>query len=237
MYYLQSCYYDPETCRFINADTPEVICGGSNNTLGNNLFAYCYNNPINIVDHSGFFGTPIQWAMAAVGAIGGWFFGDYVARKLGYSSGWKYWAIRCGVVIGGAVVGWFAGTAILKIAVAFLKANPHVLAKLPGVVKWFLGLGSSGALSSKLVADLITSAKRVGSALKSDLYHRAASWLSSSQLAKGKVFYINGGRRVLLQVEGTLNGIKGIFEYIIDEAGNICHQFFKAGGIINGIPN
>jgi hypothetical protein len=72
---------------------------------GTNLFAYCGNNPVNMADESGHFGTPIQWACAAIGAIGGWFFGDYVARRLGYAKGWKYWAIRAGVTIGGAVIG------------------------------------------------------------------------------------------------------------------------------------
>ena len=51
------------------------------------------------------------------------------------------------------------------------------------------------------------------------------------------VFFINNGRRILLQVNGKLNGKKGIFEYIIDEVGNVCHQRFKVGGMINGIPN
>ena len=49
MYYLQSRYYDPNTCRFINAD-------GQLNTdhiLGTNLFAYCYNNPVMYVDPTG----------------------------------------------------------------------------------------------------------------------------------------------------------------------------------------
>jgi len=48
-YYLQSRYYDPTVGRFINAD-------GQLNTdslLGYNMFAYCENNPINMVDYTG----------------------------------------------------------------------------------------------------------------------------------------------------------------------------------------
>ena len=30
---------------------------------------------------------------------------------------------------------------------------------------------------------------------------------------------------------------RGVFEYIIDEAGRVCHQVFKEGGYINGAPN
>lgn len=81
------------------------------------------------------------------------------------------------------------------------------------------------------------SAKRVGSALKADTYHRAASWLTISQLSKGKIYFINNGNRILLQVRGTLNGKRGVFEYIIDEFGRVCHQLFKVGGSINGRPN
>ena len=154
-------------------------------------------------------------------------------------SGWKYWAIRAGVVVGGAVVGWFAGTAIKNIAINFLKANPAVLRKIPGAIRWFLGLGST-ALNSNSLAELITSARRIGSAMSSDIYHRAASWLSKSQLSKGKVFYIKGKdglQYILLQVKGTLNGKNGVFEYIVNKAGEVTHQLFKAGGSINGKPN
>lgn len=51
-YYLQSRYYDPETCRFINADG--LITSGQG-VLDYNMFAYCGNNPINRSDSSGFF--------------------------------------------------------------------------------------------------------------------------------------------------------------------------------------
>ncbi len=50
-YYLQSRYYDPEICRFINADTYEYI--DNKEQFGYNLFAYCGNNPINFSDHTG----------------------------------------------------------------------------------------------------------------------------------------------------------------------------------------
>lgn len=79
LYYLQSRYYDPVTGRFINAD---VYCDTqTGNPLSANMFAYCENNPISITDKSGEFGTPLQWVMAAVGGIAGWFLGDYVAKN------------------------------------------------------------------------------------------------------------------------------------------------------------
>ena len=54
-YYLQSRYYDPEIARFINADD---FASTGQGILGNNMFAYCGNNPIIRVDSSGeFFNT------------------------------------------------------------------------------------------------------------------------------------------------------------------------------------
>ena len=54
LYYLQSRYYDPETGRFLNADDVDYI-GYSGEQLSYNAFAYCENNPIDLVDHNGKF--------------------------------------------------------------------------------------------------------------------------------------------------------------------------------------
>ena len=51
MYYLQSRYYDPAICRFINADS--IIPGVAGTVLGYNMFVYCFNNPITYTDISG----------------------------------------------------------------------------------------------------------------------------------------------------------------------------------------
>ena len=50
MYYLKSRYYDPFVCRFINADT-KLSTG--QDFSGNNMFAYCGNNPVARVDSEG----------------------------------------------------------------------------------------------------------------------------------------------------------------------------------------
>ena len=49
-YFLKSRYYNPELCRFISADG---IVNANQDILGNNLFAYCSNNPVNRVDSDG----------------------------------------------------------------------------------------------------------------------------------------------------------------------------------------
>ena len=52
-YYLQSRYYNPEFCRFINSDEPSMLTLSADNICGVNLFAYCDNNPVNFVDPTG----------------------------------------------------------------------------------------------------------------------------------------------------------------------------------------
>ena len=51
LYYLNSRYYNPEFGRFINVDSELAGVGG--NTQGYNLFAYCFNNPVNMSDPDG----------------------------------------------------------------------------------------------------------------------------------------------------------------------------------------
>ena len=43
LYYLNTRYYSPDMCRFLNADG---IIGANQDILANNLFAYCSNNPV-----------------------------------------------------------------------------------------------------------------------------------------------------------------------------------------------
>ena len=50
LYYLQSRYYDPVTCRFISADSQ--LNPGTGLT-GMNLYAYCCNNPVLMIDNEG----------------------------------------------------------------------------------------------------------------------------------------------------------------------------------------
>ena len=62
LYYLQSRYYNPRIGRFINADA--YVSTGQGFT-GNNMFAYCGNNPVSLKDNTGYSAT------LAGGIIGG----------------------------------------------------------------------------------------------------------------------------------------------------------------------
>lgn len=55
-YYLQSRYYDPSICRFINSDLPEYAQMQKDDYAGTNLFAYCCNDAVNNVDYCGYYG-------------------------------------------------------------------------------------------------------------------------------------------------------------------------------------
>jgi RHS repeat-associated protein len=54
-YYLNSRYYDADIRRFINIDS---ILAQTNNLVGNNLYSYVENNPVNMSDPSGYLGMP-----------------------------------------------------------------------------------------------------------------------------------------------------------------------------------
>ena len=64
---MQTRYYDPETCRFINADNYELISQLSS-TYELNLYTYCGNNPIMRVDETG-----EGWWADFWESVGNWF--------------------------------------------------------------------------------------------------------------------------------------------------------------------
>ena len=73
MYYLNSRYYDPETGRFINSDTTEVLDNAKDDIGGLNLYAYCDNNPVSCRDDDGnmSFWKKLAIAVAVVVAVTG----------------------------------------------------------------------------------------------------------------------------------------------------------------------
>ena len=64
LYYLQSRYYDPAICRFINADGQLSIT----DFIDSNLFAYCGNDPVNRTDPTG--EAWWHWALGALVVAG-----------------------------------------------------------------------------------------------------------------------------------------------------------------------
>ena len=52
-YYLQSRYYDPSICRFINSDLVIIAKQQKHYNLMTNIYLYCRNSPINYCDANG----------------------------------------------------------------------------------------------------------------------------------------------------------------------------------------
>lgn len=67
LYYLNSRYYDSEVGRFINADNMSEA--EPNDINGLNLYAYCLNNPVMLVDDNGNKPKWWQWLLGALVAI------------------------------------------------------------------------------------------------------------------------------------------------------------------------
>lgn len=120
LYYLNSRYYDPETGRFINADS--MLKTPNAGVLSANMFAYCENNPIMSSDSTGqWFGLDdlIAGAVGAVVGIASQFVSDVVTS---FNSGsWQIsnWQTYVGAGTGGAIggittlyAGPVAGTAV-----------------------------------------------------------------------------------------------------------------------------
>ena len=64
LYYVSSRYYDPEIGRWINADS---LVSTGQGILGNNMFAYCLNNPVNYIDRDGTNAEALQWWATGMG--------------------------------------------------------------------------------------------------------------------------------------------------------------------------
>ena len=98
MYYLQSRYYDPNICRFINADSTDYL-GATGTTLSYNLFAYCENDGVNFVDFYGSYSVTVSPNAVEWGVNGrdDFKYNRKVKATLKDSLNWKVWGCLKGV--------------------------------------------------------------------------------------------------------------------------------------------
>lgn len=80
---------------------------------------------------------------------------------------------------------------------------------------------------------------RVGKATKTDIHHAFPN-IIDNYAGKAKKFSIKGGDgkiRKLYQIQGSLNGKSGVFEWILDNEKGVTHRRFIPNGKITGKPN
>ena len=84
LYYLQSRYYDPVIGRFINLD---AYVSTGQGILGNNMFTYCGNNPVNRTDCSGhaWYDNVWNWITSTADDVK-----DWVEDKVESAGEWAY---------------------------------------------------------------------------------------------------------------------------------------------------
>lgn len=174
LYYLQSRYYDPAICRFINADT--FATTDANGFLSANMFAYCENNPIMRTDESGeFFNT-------VIGAVVGATFGAVSAAIAGTS----IW----GGALSGAVSGAIAGFGV-DVAMATVATGPAgiAIAAVATFASGFMGSVAGDVIEAKSNGQNIYTGEVIGRAIISGTANMITGGLNVAVgKATGEVF-------------------------------------------------
>ena len=172
LYYVSSRYYDSEIGRWINADTSEALTVGFENFVQYNLFAYCFNNPVNMTDETGTWPSWVGKVVAAVAVVA------VVAAVAAITVA----TAGAGTVAAVIAVGAAKGAAIGMISGAAMGAATGAVRHRVSTGSWngagtaaLNGMGD-GALSGAITG-AITGA--VGSALK--VGRAARAWDSSSK--------------------------------------------------------
>ena len=111
LYYLQSRYYNPDTGRFLNAD---AFTSTGQGFTGNNMFAYCGNNPVARKDDGGAFWDTIFDVVSLVSSV---------AEVIVNPTSGAAWAGLAADVVCTVVPGLTGGGAIVK---AVTKADDVV---------------------------------------------------------------------------------------------------------------
>ena len=124
LYYLQSRYYDPTTCRFVNADNAAVIAASPEKAnWDKNLFAYCDNDSVNRKDDGG-----ELWHIIAGAVIGG-----LMGAVTSYASGNRGVGVLLDAVAGaagGALAATGAGRVVQAVGSSLLSMASNVVGQI-----------------------------------------------------------------------------------------------------------
>ncbi|MGN0556889.1 MAG: RHS repeat-associated core domain-containing protein [Acutalibacteraceae bacterium] len=173
LYYLKSRYYDPEIGRFINADDTEVLDVDAESLLHYNLFAYCWNNPMNMSDDEGY----LPWFVAS--ALCGALF-DTAAYLIGSAiSGQKITWAGLGKA---ALIGAISGVAFGAVGKGVKALTTAAKATKAGAKVFNLG--------SKAISKAVSSTSRLQHAFKHAKSFGFGSW--NKTVAKQWECFIRG---------------------------------------------
>ena len=206
MYYLQSRYYNPEWGRFMNADAPEILLEDQDNLLQYNLYTYCFNNPVNMIDSTG--ESPANIIGGIIGAVAGAALGYMLADALGLK-GWKKWALISAATVGGAVLGTFLGPYVAKLG-GKVAANLGIKTATKTAFK------SIGKITAKKMSHINVSKHLWGRVLKK-VTNKGIENLIQQAIKKGSWKTLKGGvskityryRGEIITVTGKI--INGVF--------------------------
>ena len=136
LYYLQSRYYNPETGRFINADNS--ISNSFESVHGYNLFAYCFNNPVNMNDSSGSWPKWLEKvakvvAVAAVVVTAAIVVAVATAGTggLGLAAAGVAFGTACGGLVGGVALAAVAIVGFIALFQKLMESNEAFREKIP----------------------------------------------------------------------------------------------------------
>ena len=217
LYYLKACYYDPQLCRFINADDAANL-GVDGSILSYNLFTYCLNNPVNRFDVDGNWSMP-NWLKVTVGAVA--IAGLAVATVCTGGAA----AVICGAALSGAIAGGASGAVMGAIGGGISGGWQGALdGACSGFMSGTLIGGVTGAASAGL--NIATGATTVvGNAHGSTLHKLATNMEAGKMAASGQYSQIginkslgkmglNGGRTRPDVIGIANNGVNKLVEVV-----------------------
>ena len=209
MYYLNSRYYNPEIGRFINADDVSYLEPGSLNGL--NLYTYCENNPVMMVDPDGNFGILALFAITVSSAIiGGGI--QLASNALAGKTGSELWEGVAGAALGAGV-----NSLVLCLTISTGGASIFIAAGASALLQTSIDAIESnirgkdvnfGSFTSDLAINFGTAA--VGNYIGGKLIPTNRGWFQPKKFLS--VFTKSYGQKILLQ--STIgSGISGAVNY------------------------
>ena len=239
--YFGARYYDSEMGRFISRDPAQD---------GRNWYVYCYNNPMNYVDPNG-----QQGQTAALAGSLSWL--CFIDGPLPIGD------ILYGAIIGTSAAIEY-GPTVLNFTQDVIYLFENTSNNLDKMSKKSNNGGHSNSKGKtngnssntnpdgkdpldplkekiknatekiKIITNDILEKPRSGSAaVKLDQYH-AFNDIIDNYAGYATKYTLKSGA-TLYQLEGSLNGVSGRFEWIID-AGKVTHRLFVRLGTLSGVP-